>query len=412
LLINYKYKANFDDLFRNGDYNYFTAAALYAFLLEKFEIPYEIHEMPTHIYLSAHPGDRKVSFETTKPGFQYFMFEHETRSYFVDFIHNQGVIDDLIYKNTNTRDLFQQYFFADYGLSIREMVGMLYINSAVELSMMERKDDSYAQLEKAFILYPSYKSQYMLLVQLNNYIRNMDYHNLVHLGYLIKASRLIGYGVERERVEYYLRDIVDKILVKEEDPEGFEYIYEYLQDYIKDEGLKENFTFHYLYESGRLEFLNARYSKALDYLEPAYEIRPEDERTQDLLARSLGGYSLTISPSIVLEKIHDYDTAYTGVTDEGIYLQLKLQTYLVYFGDAFQLQDYKTGELYMAEFEKLLDLNPGTSIDNILVGRSYSSAAIYYYRKGELTKSKQIIEKGLTYAPDNIELKLKLDAFD
>jgi tetratricopeptide (TPR) repeat protein len=292
------------------------------------------------------------------------------------------------------------------------MAGMLYLNSAVELSLMGRKDDSYAQLEKAFILYPSHKSQYMLLVQLNNYIRNIDYRNLAHLGYLIKASRLIGYGVERDRVGYYLRDIVDKILVGEEDQDGFEYIYEYLQDFIQDEVLMKNFTFHYLCESGRLEFLNARYSKALDFLESAYQLRPEDERTQDLLARSLGGYSITAGPSIMLEKIHDYDTAYAGVTDEGIYLLLKLQTYLVYFGDAFQLQDYKTGELYMDEFEKLLDLNPGASIDQILVGHSYSSAAIYYYRKGKLTKSRQVIEKGLTYAPDNIELKLKLAAFD
>jgi hypothetical protein len=303
LLINYNGKANFDNLFRNGEYNYFTAAALYAFILDQLGIPCEIYELPTHIYLIAYPGDEKIRIETTKPGFQFFMFDYETRENFVDFIHSQGVIDDQTYKNVTTKDLFQQYYFADYGLTIREMIGMLYLNSAVELIMRDRLDDSYAQLEKAFMLYPCYKTQFMLLVRLNDYILNMDYRNLAQLGYLIKASRLVDQGVDREVLESYLEDIVDKILVEEEDTEGFMYIYEYLLNYLRDEDLKENFTFHYLYERGKMEFLNAHYEKALEYFESAYLLRPEDEATQDLLARSLGGYALITSPGPVLDGI-------------------------------------------------------------------------------------------------------------
>ena len=411
LLLNYDFEASFDKLFSKGDYNYFTAAALYAFIFDQFGIPIEIHELPTHIYLVAWPGDEDIRFETTPPGFQFFMFDHETRTNFVEFMHSQGVIDDQSYKNTSTKDLFQQYFVTHYGLTIREMIGMLYINSSLDLMMEERTDDSYAQMEKAFILYPSYKTQFMLLVQLNRYILEMDYHNPAQLGYLIKASRLVGFGVDRDMVERYLADIVDKVLVDEENYDGFEYIYGYLQEYIRDEDLKRSFRFSYLYESGKMEFLNARYAKALDYLESAYLIRPGDEALQDLLARSLGGYSLMVGPGPVLEKIHQYDSSFTGVADEGIYLLVKLQTYLGLFGEAFQLQDRQTGEQYMAGFEKLMDDNPEAGIDNFLIGRSYSSAAIYYYRQGKPEKSKQVIEKGLSYAPDNIELKLKLASF-
>ena len=75
-------------------------------------------------------------------------------------------------------------------------------------------------------------------------------------------------------------------------------------------------------------------------------------------------------------------------------------------------QEGQNGEQYMAEFEKLMDNNPDTGIDHILVGRSYSSAAIYFYRNGKISKSKGVVEKGLSYAPDNIELKLKLSSFD
>ena len=412
LLVNYKQNADFEDLFLFGDYNYFTAAAIYSFILDDLGIPYEIYDMPTHIQLVAYPKDLRIGFETTRPGFQFFMFDHEVRTNFVEFIYHQGVIDEITYKNTSTRDLFQKFFFAGYGISIREMIGMLYINSSVKMLVDEHMEDAFYQLEKAFVLFPCYKSQYMLLAQLNAFLLNMDYHDPLELGYLIKASRLINYGIKRKLLDDILIDLVNKVLIGEEDPEGFGYVYDYLQKYLEDKELKTNFTYYYLYESGRIEFNNTRYSRALDFLERAYAVRPDDERTQDLLARSLGGYSLMVSPGLVLERIKRYDTSFTNVTGQGVYKMTKMQTYLVMFGEAFQMQDGETGEQYLAEFEKLMDENPGAESDHILIGRSYSSAAIYYYRNGKISRSKQVVKKGLSYAPDNIELKLKLESFD
>ncbi len=411
LLISYVHGADFDDLFKFGNFNYFTAAAIYSFILEKLEIPYEIYEVPTHIYLIAYPASQRIMIETSKPGQQFFMFDHETRQNFVDFIHKQDVINEQTYRNTSIKELFRQYYFAAYGLSIREMVGMLYLNSAVEMIIHENLNDAYAQLEKAFILHPSYKTQYMLLLELKRYLVDMDYHNPLSLGYLIKASHLVDYGITRKLIEDYLSDIVNTVLLREEDPEGFMFIYDYLMNYLGDEGLKNDFTFEYLYESGRLEFNDTRYGKALDFLEQAQHLKPENEKARDLLARSLAGYSMMVSPAVVLQKIQFYDSSAVAITEEGIYILVKIQTYLELSGEAFQLKDGKAGAIYMMEFERLMDENPEAEIDNLLIGRSYSSAAIYYYRNGEVKKSRELIEKGLLYAPDNIELKLKLNSF-
>ena len=369
LLVTYVHEADFDDLFKFGDFNYFTAAAIYSFILERLEIPYEIYEVPTHIYLIAYPSSQRIQFETTKPGHQFFMFDHDTRQNFVEFILKQGVIDDQTYRNSSIKELFQQYYFAGYGLSIREMIGMLYINSAVEMIIHDNPNDAYAQLEKAFLLHPSYKSQFMLLLQLKRYLLEMDYHNPLSLGYLIKASHLVDYGITRELIEDYLSDIVNTVLVQEENPEGFMYIYEYLMKYLGDEGLKNDFTFQYLYESGRIEFNDTRYGRALDFLEQAHQLRPENEKTRDLLARSLAGYSMMVSPAMVLQKIQFYDSSNVAVTEEGIYVLVKILTYLELFGEAFQLKDGKAGEIYMKEFEQLMDENPEAEIDHIPIGR-------------------------------------------
>ena len=66
----------------------------------------------------------------------------------------------------------------------------------------------------------------------------------------------------------------------------------------------------------------------------------------------------------------------------------------------------------MAVFEEISDQYPDLYLDYLTVGRSYSSAAIYYYRQGQVRKSREVLETGLKYAPHNIELKLKLKSFE
>ncbi len=250
------------------------------------------------------------------------------------------------------------------------------------------------------------------MVQLNSFLAAMDYHNLQDLGYLIKASRLIGFGVERETIASYLQDIVRQVLTGEQNLNGMQYIFDYLQEYLADEALKKDFSFRFYYETGRLHFNDEQYSKALASSEIAYSLKPDDEYNQNLMVRSLGGYALNSNPGMVLEKINLYDTAYTGVADNRIYLTLKQQVCLDFFGEAFQLQDVKNGEHYMGIFEEIADQHLEISIDYLGVGRSYSSAAIFYYRQGLIQKSREVLERGLKYDPNNFELKLKLKSFE
>jgi len=355
LLISFEHQSSFSDLFRYGNYNYFTAASLYAFILDELDIPHEIREVSTGISLLAYPDDEQITVEIDGPGSQFFMFAHDTRSNFVEFLRESNAVDDATFAVMNTRALFEQYYFADYGLTIREMIGMLYLNSAIDYLNRSEPANAYTQFEKAFILYPSCKIQYLLLAHLNSFLTAMDYHNLRDLGYLIKASRLIGFGVDREMIASLLQDIIHEVLIKEQDLTGMQYIFDYMQDYLADEVSKKEFNFLFYYETGRLHFNEQQYPKALESFETAYALKPDDDNNQDLLIRSLGGYSINANPGMVLEKINLYDTAYTGIVENEIYQTIKLHVCLEFFGEAFQLQDEKNGEHYMAIFEEMME---------------------------------------------------------
>ena len=412
LLISFEHLASFSELFSQGNYNYFTAASVYALILDQLDIPYEIHEVSTGISILTYPDDAQVTIEIDGPGSPFFRFAYDIRSNFVEFLLESNAIDEATFAMVNSRSLFERFYYASYGLSIREMIGMIYLNSAIDYLNKSEAANAYAQFEKAFILFPCYKIQYLLMVQLNSFLTAMDYHNLRDLEYLIKASRLVGFGVDRETIASYLQDIVRQVLTGEQNPDGMQYIFDYLQKYLVDEAIKKDFSFRFHYETGRLHFNDEQYSKALASSEIAYSLKPDDEYNQNLLVRSLSGYAINSTPGMVLEKINHYDTAYTGFAGNKIYLTIKQQVCLDFFGEAFQLQDVKNGEHYMGIFEEIADQHPGISIDNLGVGRSYSSAAIFYYRQGLIRKSREVLERGLKYDPNNFELKLKLKSFE
>jgi hypothetical protein len=78
--------------------------------------------------------------------------------------------------------------------------------------------------------------------------------------------------------------------------------------------------------------------------------------------------------------------------------------YVIAYGTAYDLGKATEGEIYKNLFEGLMAKFPDLAIDNDLLGRSYSMAAVYYFRKGITSRAKSIIDKGLTYAPNNREL--------
>jgi len=71
----------FSRIFEAGIYNCVTASMLYALILDHYQIPYEIKEKPTHIYLVALPGKDNILFETTNPRGLYVPDEKFKRDY-------------------------------------------------------------------------------------------------------------------------------------------------------------------------------------------------------------------------------------------------------------------------------------------------------------------------------------------
>ena len=92
------------------------------------------------------------------------------------------------------------------------------------------------------------------------------------------------------------------------------------------------------------------------------------------------------------------------------YYKRKIHAYLFYFGQLYDSKDLRNAEIIRQTFEEMEATGPQVSLNSDIISSSYSSAALYFYKKGNKQKAKEMIEKGLKYAPDNYTLKYRLKA--
>ncbi len=411
LLIKYQQKTSFDDLFRFGNYNFITAACIYALVLDELNIPYRIKESSSHVYLLTFPETGKIILETTVPEFRYFLFDHTNRASFVQYLRDNELIDEITFRSKTTRELFDKYFFPQIDFSLKELAGLQYMHKALGNIENEEYETAYFNLQKAYYLYPSYKVQYMLLVQHYQILEALELTNLVDMIYLGISPRYIPIGFNPDYFLKRFSDITVIYLFEREDLNEYDRIFRYLKEKVDNQYILDNMSLIYYFELGRMYFNSGKYELALDNLEKAFDYQATNKEMQILFVNTLAGFAATRGPAELIPRLEYYDEEYEIVEQYDSYLMVKMHTYLQYSGESFQIGDALAGDTYMAEFEKLHMENPDIAIEHYLIGRSYSSAAIYYYQSGDIKRSKQLVNRGLEFAPDNTELRLKLDSF-
>jgi len=139
----------FGEILNSGTYNCLTGTALYALILDHFDIDYQMIETNYHIFLIAQTEQGNVLFETTDP--------------VNGFVSNAGSIENRIAqykenKNQN-RDSDKTYYLYDFDLfnevNLDQVVGLLHYNLSVSAYNQHQLTSSIIELGKAIELYQS-----------------------------------------------------------------------------------------------------------------------------------------------------------------------------------------------------------------------------------------------------------------
>ena len=170
ILKSFRDDASFGDIIENGEYNCLTATALYALIMDYFDISYTIVETNYHIFLTVEASDGIVLLETTDP--------------VAGFISSPRQIDNKIsgYKlNTFPNDNPAKYFSLEASLynevTLDQLVGLLHYNLAIASYNKGNSEQAVNHLEQASQFYYSVRTKEFSKLLLLHLVKTGDLSN-------------------------------------------------------------------------------------------------------------------------------------------------------------------------------------------------------------------------------------------
>ncbi|RAW03383.1 hypothetical protein [Pseudochryseolinea flava] len=407
-LTKYEEKNKFEEIFYNGNYNCVSATALYALAFEELKIPYVIKEEPTHVYLIAYPGLEQIVLQTTMAVGATQTISAEFRQQYVKMLRDQKIISAREYSSYGADALFHKYYFGENtDINLEQLAGIQYCNEALYLFQEKNYEDAFQSLQKAYYLYPSERSRYLLYL---SSIMSFNEHQQIDSVHAVKLGRLSQFksmGIQNKQIISEFATATHKLLSNSttRDKEFYDHYHRILTDEVSDSTLVKEINFFYQYEKSRWAFNRGYYQESLVHAENAINVDPADEEAQMMLISALGNTLQNESDASVIEStLEGYAVKFPAITKNNKFNELRAASYILQFNIGYTVGKISTGEHYRSLFEQISNQYRGMMVNPDLIGQAYSTAAVYYFKKGQNAKAKQFIATGLKYAPNSYEL--------
>jgi tetratricopeptide (TPR) repeat protein len=405
-LTKYELKNRFEEIFYNGYYNCVSATALYALAFEELKIPYSIKEEPTHVYIVAYPNGERIILETTSPLGGYYSLSDDFKQNYIRKLKDQKLISAQEYATQDGKLLFDKYYFGqNTEVSLQQLAGIQYLNDAIYKADDKKPDESFRQLEKAYLLYPSERIANLLFY---TGLQSFEAHkekDSTHAVMLSKLSRYTSQGVDPEMILGEFGRVTQDLLFSAGKKKQYEQYYRILDRSITHEKIKSDLAYYYQYENGHLLYTQGKYKDALPYFEKTLTLKPENLELQGIFLSTMAQtFNAKKNNLEIIKQLDDYNTRFTTLQANNHFNSMRATAYLLQFNMSYSMDKISEGDKYRTLFETVSNKYPDATIDANLIGQSYSNAAVYYYRKGQVSKARQLLATGLKYAPDNYEL--------
>jgi hypothetical protein len=410
----YKLQNSFADIFTKGEYNCVSASALYAVIFTKLNIPFNIIEAPQHVYLITYPETLKILIETTSPEKGYYQFNDNFINQYVKSLLNSKLISKSEFENNTANQLFDKYYFISKGLTLKELVSLQYSNYAIYNLEEKKYSEAINEIKKAYFLNPYDRNKYILKSTIIYNIQNNKYEKKEHidnLAFLCRFSTQNDDELSNEFLKNEFLRLTENQLINNSNYFQYEESYKKIIKEIADSILNNEISYSYHYELARLGYLNNKDSTyELPHLRAAYKINPNNANLQSIILSYLDrGIKEKNNPYEVITLL-DLNSKYFEFANENNgFNSIKANCLLELSYQNFAVNNISKGESYLKDFESLINSKKETHANDVYIEKAYSFAAGIYYKKGDISKTKQTLKNGLMYSPDNFGLKLRLN---
>jgi hypothetical protein len=409
-LKKYEEKASFNQLFTDGEYQCVGASILYAYILDKFQVSYQIKELPTHVYVVAYPESYNILLETTDPAKGYFLPEAKSKENYVNALIKAKYLDEDYVKKVGIDQAFNEFFYSKTNITLREAVGVLYYNKAVEELDAEKYNEAYSNIAKAQVLYPAKKNEFLENAIMEEMTKNFKFDDIRDWeGLTFNTNTANGDEDKKKYLEFQFDDLIQKKLWKLGQKNKVDEVYNYLEKNLKDSTLRSNLEDNYLMENARYAYTSNNYSDAQIYLEKEIKRNPINPLPKSMVTDMIGP-KFSGQPSAENVRLLDqYVVKFPFMGEDPRIRSIYLYNYSYLVVYSFSQNDVQAGEKYLKIMRNELDTHNNYQTKNeSQIAMAFGKASEFYYRKYGKQKSLEILNAGLKYAPDDPLLLRKI----
>jgi hypothetical protein len=408
-LKKYEEQNEFSHIFTKGAYNCVSATAMYAMVLQDLGIPYAIKEAPTHVYLLAYPQTKRILLESTDPNRGFFEFSAEFKNRYVSHLKEGKLISAQEFGQHSVDALFDKYYFTDGTITLRQLAGIQYSNQGITNLNADDAEAALKALEKSYVLYPYQRTAYLLKVATSIVLSKGNYSKPNEIELLAKAAQYKAYGLEPEVIKGEFGRINDRFLINNYNPVIYDSLYHQLNRSIIDDELRAEIGMLYNYERGRVLYNKGEYKASLPFMEKALQHKSEHVDVQSLflviLSKNLERQN---NQQEIAKSLQGYSSKYSFLNKHTLFNTYLLHTYLVIIGQEYEFNRAANAEKWRATFETAHKEREEVSLDPNIIGRAYSMGAVYYFKQGNTTKARSVLNRGLEISPGNYELTTRM----
>jgi hypothetical protein len=410
-LSRYEFNTFFDKIFNNGDYNCVTATALFGIILDHLEIPFYIIETPIHVYLVAYPDRNHIKIESTGPYSGYFVYNQTMKRTFIEFFKTRRIIDENEFYDSSVDELFDKYYFHGNRISLKELIGIQYLNNAAFNIMENKLIDSYINMEKSYLFYPSENTENLLYNYLIKIIPALNYEEKGDIDYLVKLTRYSYADFITEIINSEFLKITETYLINKGESEYYDEIFRYLSENICNNSYLKRIKYIYYFEKGKFLISNDEQKEGHELFIKAMELFPDEKSLQAAFLQSLKSM---LEQSDIYEAVKEIDACankFRELAANRKFIEYKMTSYLTAAAKSIKLKDIKQAEQFLSSFEKLGSNMTAIVVDEHLVGEVYSGLSVLYFKRGLYNKARECLQRGLRIAPENSHLKMGISSF-
>jgi tetratricopeptide (TPR) repeat protein len=404
VLRKYALNTSFDRIFSAGDYNCVTASALYALVFEELGIPYQLKELPHHVYIVAFPNEGIV-VESTDPRSGLFDIGDEFKTTFVDDLVKAKIISAEERRREPLADLFNKHYFNDKAIGFKELVALQYLNQGFYLMEDELYREALPNLEKAAYLYPTKQVVAGLSLCMAHILDKSSYADDGDVDLLARLTRLdpvLGYGEKEVGDEF--RRITYDLLIEKGDRERYDRVFAVLMKQVKSDSLRNNLDYVHSYETARSYMLGGLEEAGLPHAYRALKLKPANLESQHMV---ISAYYKKLEANGDPIPDPDLSQAFLAIKDSvpliwsnNNYRNLYVQLHVLKGTDMVRKSRYQDALAFLSEIKALY---AETGIKPKAANISYicGELAKHYFKRSDYKKAKEAVGFGLELYPSD-----------